>query len=72
MALELLDGEGTTPVDSYTSEEKEKALHYIQERIALVQLPEGLTPDASFLQECLLTMYANPARNKLRQLGSAS
>ena len=72
IALDLLDGEGTAPVDSYTSEEKEKALHYIEERIALVQLPEGLTPDASFLQECLLTMYANPARNKLRQLGSAS
>lgn len=72
VALDLLDGEGTAPVDSYTSEEKEKALRYIQERIALVQLPEGLTPDASFLQECLLTMYANPARNKLRQLGSAS
>lgn len=68
VALDQLEGEGASPTGSYTDEEKAQALHYIEERIGLVQLPEGLAPDHAFLRECLLTMYANPVRNKLRQL----
>lgn len=70
VALDLLDGEGTAPTGSYTPAEKESSLRYIEERIALVQLPDGLSPDKEFLRECLLTMYANPARNKFRKLRS--
>lgn len=67
VALDLLDGAGSAPQGSYTESEKTQALEYIEQRIALVQLPEGLAPDVPFLRECLLTMYANPARNKHRQ-----
>lgn len=71
VALDQLEGVGTSPTGSYSPEEEAEALRYIEERIALVQLPEGLTPDTAFLRERLLTMYANPVRNKLRQLSLA-
>ena len=43
-----------------------KALKYIESRIDLVKLPDGLAPDRTFLRHCLLTMYANPVRSMLQ------
>ena len=42
------------------------ALRYIDARIALVRLPQHLTPDEPFLRRALLTMYANPVYNQLK------
>ena len=65
VAADELRGE-TSLSQHYTPEERAEALRYIEARIALVRLPEGLTPDEPFLRKALLTMYANPVYNKLR------
>lgn len=44
----------------YTADERAAFLDYIQQRIAMVDLEH---PDATFLRERLLTMYANPVFN---------
>ena len=56
--------EGTDSSEHYTAEERAEALRYIEARLQLVQLPEGLEPDKAFLRHCILTMYANPLRNQ--------
>jgi hypothetical protein len=46
-----------------TDEEKAVFSHFIEERLAKIQLNQ---PDTAFLRERLITMYANPYRNYLR------
>ena len=65
VAADELRGE-TSLSQHYTPDERAEALRYIDTRIALVRLPEGLAPDEPFLRKALLTMYANPVYNKLR------
>ena len=65
VAADELRGE-TSLSQHYTPDECAEALRYIDTRIALVRLPEGLAPDEPFLRKALLTMYANPVYNKLR------
>ena len=65
VAADELQGEYTHR-DRYTSEERDEALRYIDARIALVRLPQHLTPDEPFLRRALLTMYANPVYNQLK------
>ena len=65
VAADELRGESTHR-DHYTSEERDEALRYIDARIALVRLPQHLTPDEPFLRRALLTMYANPVYNQLK------
>lgn len=60
--------EGTDSSEHYTPEERAEALRYIEARLQLVQLPEGLEPDKAFLRHCILTMYANPLRNQRKAL----
>ena len=60
--------EGTDSSEHYTAEERAEALRYIEARLQLVQLPEGLEPDKAFLRHCILTMYANPLRNQRKAL----
>jgi hypothetical protein len=47
----------------YTAEEKAKFNAYVSGQIAKVKLANK---DEDFLRRCILTMYANPAKNKFR------
>lgn len=62
IALDLLDG-GSANSSEYTPEYKAKFEQYIAKKIAMVDLPNK---DEAFLRERMLTMYANPAINKLK------
>lgn len=64
--------EGTDSSAHYSPEEATAAQVYISERLALIKLPEGIARDEDFLRHCLLTMYANPVRNKLHSTASAT
>ena len=64
--------EGTDSSEYYTHEERAEALRYIEARLQLVQLPEGLEPDKAFLRHCILTMYANPLRNQRKALAATA
>ena len=64
--------EGTDSFEHYTTEERAEALRYIEARLQLVQLPEGLEPDKAFLRHCILTMYANPLRNQRKALAATA
>ena len=64
--------EGTDSSEHYTAEERAEALRYIEARLQLVQLPEGLEPDKAFLSHCILTMYANPLRNQRKALAATA
>nr|WP_314651199.1 1-acyl-sn-glycerol-3-phosphate acyltransferase [uncultured Porphyromonas sp.] len=64
--------EGTDSSEHYTAEERAEALRYIDARLQLVQLPEGLEPDKAFLRHCILTMYANPLRNQQKALAATA
>ena len=64
--------EGTDSSEHYTAEERAEALRYIEARLQLVQLPEGLEPDKAFLRHCILTMYANPLRNQRTALAATA
>lgn len=66
IALDMLDG---TTAGQYTAEEKACFEAYLAKQLqkaegALQQA--GIKPDADYLRERMLTMYANPARNKFR------
>ena len=65
IALDTLEG-GKRGLYDYSAEDEAKALKYIESRIDLVKLPDGLAPDRTFLRHCLLTMYANPVRSMLQ------
>ncbi len=60
VAVDLLQGANETHKSCYTSADKVRFEKYLAERIDMVNLPQ---PDASFLRERLLTMYANPVIN---------
>ena len=64
VACDLLEG-GSRFSGHYTGEEREKFEAYLQQRIALIQLPQK---DEPFLRHCLLVMYANPALNHQKAL----
>ena len=64
--------EGTDSSEHYTPEERAEALRYIEARLQLVQLTEGLEPDKAFLRHCILTMYANPLRNQRKALAATA
>lgn len=61
VACDLLSGRQDF-ADKYTSQEKKTFEVYLQSRIDLIDLPDK---DVSFLRERILTMYANPVKNKL-------
>ncbi len=53
-------------VDKYTTEDVEKVNRYINSQLAKVEI-EDLTPEeTAFMRKMMLTMYANPLRNKLK------
>ena len=60
IALDLLQG---TDSGTYTTDEKQQFLAYLESQIAKIDLPDA---DLPFLRERILTMYANPLKNKLK------
>ena len=73
IALDTLEG-GKRGLYDYSAEDEAKAHKYIESRIDLIKLPDGLPLDRTFLRHSLLTMYANPVRSMLqaRQGGIAN
>ena len=63
IALDELNG-NTAYADNYSKADKQRCDEYLNERIAKVEL-DG--KDEIFLRERILTMYANPAINKMKQ-----
>ena len=61
IALDELEG-NSDHADCYTNADKQRFEDYIKAQIAKIQLPDK---DEPFLRERMLTMYANPLRNKL-------
>ncbi|MDE6115575.1 MAG: acyltransferase [Muribaculum sp.] len=51
--------------DRYTSEEEEAFERYIRTQLEKVDIPELTDGDNVFLYEMMLTMYANPLKNKI-------
>lgn len=51
--------------DRYTSEEEEAFERYVRTQLEKVDIPELTDEDNVFLYEMMLTMYANPLKNKI-------
>ena len=67
VALDMLEGAST---GEYTPEEKARFEAYLAAQLKKAEAAlqqAGLKPDTDFLRERMLTMYANPARNKFSQ-----
>ena len=61
IALDTLEG-NNAHADKYTAEEKATFDKYLKGQLAKIDIPGK---DDEFLMERMLTMYANPARNKI-------
>jgi hypothetical protein len=64
IALDELNGDNANAAH-YTDADKKRFEHYLAGQMAKIQLPNK---DEAFLRERMLTMYANPVRNKLATL----
>ncbi len=62
IALDLLEGSHAM-ADTYSQEQKQRFEQYIEQQLGKIDLPNA---DIPFLRERMLTMYANPLRNKLK------
>lgn len=62
IACDLLDGT-SAHADQYTEQDKLTFEQYLAGQLAKIDLPNK---DEAFLRERILTMYANPARNKAK------
>ncbi|MBO7140430.1 MAG: acyltransferase [Prevotella sp.] len=63
VALDMLNGVNDQS-KNYTAEERQRFEQYLDGQIAKITLPNK---DEQFLRQTILTMYANPLRNKLMQ-----
>lgn len=63
VALDMLNGVNDQS-KNYTAEERQRFEQYLDGQIAKITLPNK---DEEFLRQTILTMYANPLRNKLMQ-----
>lgn len=52
----------------YSDEEREKFLEYMQKQLDKIDLPDVTEEEDEYLREMMLTMYANPLKNKLKTL----
>ncbi len=52
----------------YDEADRQKVLDYISGQLAKVELPEITEEELNYMKEMMLTMYANPLKNKLRAL----
>ncbi|MDE7159954.1 MAG: acyltransferase [Muribaculaceae bacterium] len=52
----------------YTTEEKQSAEEYFAAQLAKVDLPDITQEERDYMRHLILTMYANPLKNKLRAM----
>ena len=52
----------------YTPEKKEEIIEYFNKQLDKVDLPDITTEEREYMWQIMLTMYANPLKNKLRAL----
>lgn len=52
--------------DCYSDQERSTFEAYVTERLALIQMPEGIEPDYPYLRSRILEMYANPVISAAR------
>lgn len=52
----------------YTEEEKQSAEEYFATQLAKVDVPDLTDDERDYMRQLILTMYANPLKNKLRAL----
>lgn len=52
----------------YTPERKAEVLDYFKSQLAKVDLPDVTAEEYDYMMEMMLTMYANPLKNKLRTI----
>ena len=52
----------------YTPEEKQKAQEYFDAQLSKANIPDLTTEEYDFMMEMMLTMYANPLKNKLKAI----
>jgi hypothetical protein len=62
IALDLLEN-SRAHADRYTPEDETAFAQYFMGQMGKIELAQ---PDQTFLRECMLTMYANPARNQMK------
>ena len=62
VALDMLNGDEAQAAN-YTAEERRTFEKYLDGQLSKIALPDK---DEPFLRQCILTMYANPLRNKLK------
>ena len=61
IAMDMLSGKKDY-ADHYTSDDVERFKDYLSKQLAKIDIPNK---DEAFLRNCILNMYANPAKNKL-------
>lgn len=61
IALDMLES-GKVYDSHYTAADVERFSKYLEGQLAKINIPNK---DDAFLRQCMLTMYANPARNKM-------
>jgi hypothetical protein len=69
VAADLLDEANGANKPQYPPADKATFEKYLQERVDLASQglqAAGVTPDTEFLRERILTMYANPVRNMIK------
>ena len=62
VALDRLNGTRDHYNNGYTDAEEQKVDAYLQMQMQKIVIPN---PDKAFLMETMLTMYANPLRNRM-------
>ena len=61
IAMDMLSGK-KDHADHYTADDVERFNDYLSKQLAKIDIPNK---DEAFLRNCILNMYANPAKNKL-------
>lgn len=64
IALDLINGNENHKVN-YSEKEKISFIQYIDTKINQITLDNNITKDVDFIKSMMLTMYANPLKNKL-------
>jgi len=63
IALDILEGQSSNN-SHYTEADRQRFEQYLSGQLAKISIPNK---DDAFLRQCMLTMYANPLRNYLRE-----
>ena len=63
IALDMLEGQSSNS-SHYTEADRQHFEQYLSGQLAKISIPNK---DEAFLRQCILTMYANPLRNYLRE-----